>query len=132
MGMPMEQVPLGCGCPRDVGAGELGLIGAALVAAEEEKPSFWNKQAAAAIEASFKIQPRISQAKNLILFLGDGESHWHPRQAGWRGQCPMEQDEGRAPGPEGDQDPLSSPRIRDPHHNGHPHPKGAGAGEAGP
>uniref|UniRef100_A0A8B9NPC6 Alkaline phosphatase n=1 Tax=Accipiter nisus TaxID=211598 RepID=A0A8B9NPC6_9AVES len=25
-----------------------------------------------AIEASFKIQPRISQAKNLILFLGDG------------------------------------------------------------
>ncbi|KGL91939.1 Intestinal-type alkaline phosphatase, partial [Charadrius vociferus] len=42
------------------------------VAVEEEKPSFWNKQAAAAIEASFKIQPRISQAKNLILFLGDG------------------------------------------------------------
>lgn len=30
MGMPMEQVPLGSGCPRDVGAGELGLIGAAL------------------------------------------------------------------------------------------------------
>ncbi|KFO08125.1 Intestinal-type alkaline phosphatase, partial [Balearica regulorum gibbericeps] len=42
------------------------------VPAEEEKPSFWNKQAAEAIEASFKIQPRISQAKNLILFLGDG------------------------------------------------------------
>uniref|UniRef100_A0A8D0FC87 Alkaline phosphatase n=1 Tax=Strix occidentalis caurina TaxID=311401 RepID=A0A8D0FC87_STROC len=37
-----------------------------------EKPSFWNKQAAAAIEASFKIQPRTNQAKNLILFLGDG------------------------------------------------------------
>uniref|UniRef100_A0A663E1F2 Alkaline phosphatase n=1 Tax=Aquila chrysaetos chrysaetos TaxID=223781 RepID=A0A663E1F2_AQUCH len=49
-----------------------GAGAAQLCKAEEEKPSFWNKQAAAAIEASFKIQPRISQAKNLILFLGDG------------------------------------------------------------
>ncbi|NWH76879.1 PPBI phosphatase, partial [Piaya cayana] len=47
-------------------------LSAAAVPAEEENPSFWNKQAAAAIEASFKIQPRISKAKNLILFLGDG------------------------------------------------------------
>ncbi|KFW81459.1 Intestinal-type alkaline phosphatase, partial [Manacus vitellinus] len=39
---------------------------------EEENPSFWYKQAAAAIDASLKIQPRIGQAKNLILFLGDG------------------------------------------------------------
>ncbi|NXW69093.1 PPBI phosphatase, partial [Hirundo rustica] len=52
--------------------GELGLMGVCPVPAEEENPSFWNKQAAAAIEASFKIQPRIRQAKNLILFLGDG------------------------------------------------------------
>ncbi|NXS61940.1 PPBI phosphatase, partial [Brachypteracias leptosomus] len=44
----------------------------AVIPAEEEEPSFWNKQAAAAIESSFKIQPRIGQAKNLILFLGDG------------------------------------------------------------
>ncbi|NXF04786.1 PPBI phosphatase, partial [Smithornis capensis] len=42
------------------------------IPAEEENPSFWYKQAADAIEASFKIQPRIRQAKNLILFLGDG------------------------------------------------------------
>ncbi|KFQ32370.1 Intestinal-type alkaline phosphatase, partial [Merops nubicus] len=42
------------------------------VPAEEEDPSFWNKQAAAAIKASLNIQPRIRQAKNLILFLGDG------------------------------------------------------------
>ncbi|NWI92621.1 PPBI phosphatase, partial [Pitta sordida] len=42
------------------------------VPAEEENPSFWNKQAAAAIEAAFQVQPRIRQAKNLILFLGDG------------------------------------------------------------
>ncbi|NXN52415.1 PPBI phosphatase, partial [Rynchops niger] len=47
-------------------------LSAAVIPAEEEKPSFWNKQAAAAIEASYNIQPRISKAKNLILFLGDG------------------------------------------------------------
>ncbi|NXH22970.1 PPBI phosphatase, partial [Bucco capensis] len=47
-------------------------LSTAVIPAEEEEPSFWNKQAAAAIEASFNIQPRISQAKNLILFLGDG------------------------------------------------------------
>ncbi|NXT51412.1 PPBI phosphatase, partial [Pluvianellus socialis] len=47
-------------------------LSAAVIPAEEEKPSFWNKQAAAAIEASFKIQPRTNEAKNLILFLGDG------------------------------------------------------------
>ncbi|NXU23842.1 PPBI phosphatase, partial [Thalassarche chlororhynchos] len=47
-------------------------LSAAAIPAEEEEPSFWNKQAAAAIKASLEIQPRISQAKNLILFLGDG------------------------------------------------------------
>ncbi|XP_031975356.1 intestinal-type alkaline phosphatase-like isoform X1 [Corvus moneduloides] len=47
-------------------------MGISNVPAEEEIPSFWNKQAAAAIEASFKLQPRIRTAKNLILFLGDG------------------------------------------------------------
>ncbi|NXC70636.1 PPBI phosphatase, partial [Anhinga anhinga] len=47
-------------------------LSAALIPAEEEKPSFWNKQAAAAIQATLQIQPRISEAKNLILFLGDG------------------------------------------------------------
>ncbi|NWZ32245.1 PPBI phosphatase, partial [Asarcornis scutulata] len=47
-------------------------LGAAVIPAEEEDPSFWNKQAAAAIEASFNIQPRTNEAKNLIIFLGDG------------------------------------------------------------
>ncbi|NXB49064.1 PPBI phosphatase, partial [Leucopsar rothschildi] len=47
-------------------------MGVCPVTTEEENPSFWNNQAAAAIEASFKIQPKIRQAKNLILFLGDG------------------------------------------------------------
>ncbi|NXP80886.1 PPBI phosphatase, partial [Ramphastos sulfuratus] len=46
--------------------------GYCLVPVEEENPSFWNKQAAEAIEASFNLQPRIGEAKNLILFLGDG------------------------------------------------------------
>ncbi|NXI61186.1 PPBI phosphatase, partial [Anseranas semipalmata] len=47
-------------------------LGTAVIPAEEEEPSFWNNQAAAAIEASFKIQPRTSEAKNLLIFLGDG------------------------------------------------------------
>ncbi|NXN98216.1 PPBI phosphatase, partial [Rhinopomastus cyanomelas] len=44
----------------------------AVIPVEEEKPAFWDKQAAEAIEASFNINPRISKAHNLILFLGDG------------------------------------------------------------
>ncbi|NWZ92903.1 PPBI phosphatase, partial [Nesospiza acunhae] len=54
------------------GAVVLGLMGVCTVPAEEENPSFWYKQAAAAIDASFNIQPRIYEAKNLIIFLGDG------------------------------------------------------------
>ncbi|NXP53194.1 PPBI phosphatase, partial [Heliornis fulica] len=47
-------------------------LSTAVIPAEEELPSFWNKRAREAIESSLQIQPRISQAKNLILFLGDG------------------------------------------------------------
>ncbi|NXM16054.1 PPBI1 phosphatase, partial [Ploceus nigricollis] len=47
-------------------------MGVCTVPAEEENPSFWYKQAAAAIDASLKLQPRIQEAKNLIIFLGDG------------------------------------------------------------
>ncbi|XP_065495911.1 intestinal-type alkaline phosphatase-like [Caloenas nicobarica] len=47
-------------------------LSAAVIPVEEENPSFWNNQAAAAIRASFNIQPRTSEAKNLIIFLGDG------------------------------------------------------------
>uniref|UniRef100_A0A8C3ME06 Alkaline phosphatase n=1 Tax=Geospiza parvula TaxID=87175 RepID=A0A8C3ME06_GEOPR len=47
-------------------------MGICTVPAEEENPSFWYKQAAAAIDASLKLQPRIHEAKNLIIFLGDG------------------------------------------------------------
>ncbi|NXA51102.1 PPBI phosphatase, partial [Nothocercus julius] len=46
--------------------------GSCLLTVEEENPSFWNNQAAEAIEASFQLQPRLVQAKNLIIFLGDG------------------------------------------------------------
>ncbi|NXG26339.1 PPBI phosphatase, partial [Grallaria varia] len=47
-------------------------LSTAVIPAEEENPSFWYKQAAAAIQASLKVRPRIGQAKNLLLFLGDG------------------------------------------------------------
>lgn len=109
----------------------LGLRGICTVPAEEENPSFWYKQAAAAIDASFNIQPRIREAKNLILFLGDGESRWHPsKQADMastllRGMCAghLVQRVIRT---------LSLPRIWDPHHHSHPHPQGTAAGEARP
>ncbi|NXP03661.1 PPBI phosphatase, partial [Thinocorus orbignyianus] len=47
-------------------------LSTAVIPAEEEKPSFWNDQAAAALEAAYNVQPRMRKAKNLILFLGDG------------------------------------------------------------
>ncbi|KAM6122152.1 intestinal-type alkaline phosphatase-like [Pterocles gutturalis] len=47
-------------------------LSAAVIPVAEENPSFWNNQAAAAIKIALEIKPRISQAKNLIIFLGDG------------------------------------------------------------
>ncbi|XP_068810535.1 intestinal-type alkaline phosphatase-like [Struthio camelus] len=47
-------------------------LGSTIIPVEEEKPSFWNNQAATAIEAALQLQPKLRQAKNLILFLGDG------------------------------------------------------------
>ena len=40
---------------------------------EEENPAFWNKKAAEALDAAKKLQPIQTSAKNLIIFLGDGE-----------------------------------------------------------
>lgn len=40
---------------------------------EEKVPDFWNKKAMAALNAASKLQPINTKAKNLILFLGDGE-----------------------------------------------------------
>ncbi|NWX89122.1 PPBI phosphatase, partial [Nothoprocta ornata] len=50
----------------------LGSTRSCLLTVEEENPSFWNKQAAEAVEASLQLQPNMAQAKNLIIFLGDG------------------------------------------------------------
>eukprot|EP00076_Gallus_gallus_P007301 XP_003641809.1 intestinal-type alkaline phosphatase [Gallus gallus] len=47
-------------------------LGTAFIPVEEEDPSFWNRQAAAALDATLKIEPRMTEAKNLIIFLGDG------------------------------------------------------------
>ncbi|XP_063162376.1 intestinal-type alkaline phosphatase 1-like [Candoia aspera] len=44
----------------------------ATISVEEEKPSFWNQQANEAIRRAIKLQRNLYQAKNLILFLGDG------------------------------------------------------------
>jgi hypothetical protein len=40
---------------------------------EEENPAFWNQKAAEALNTAKKLQPIQTAAKNLILFLGDGE-----------------------------------------------------------
>uniref|UniRef100_A0A8C3VUG1 alkaline phosphatase n=1 Tax=Catagonus wagneri TaxID=51154 RepID=A0A8C3VUG1_9CETA len=40
---------------------------------EEQDPAFWNRQAAQALDIAKKLQRTQSPAKNLILFLGDGE-----------------------------------------------------------
>uniref|UniRef100_A0A8C0ZUH4 Alkaline phosphatase n=1 Tax=Castor canadensis TaxID=51338 RepID=A0A8C0ZUH4_CASCN len=43
---------------------------------EEENPAFWNQKAAEALNTAKKLQPIQTAAKNLILFLGDGEREW--------------------------------------------------------
>uniref|UniRef100_A0A9L0JZ94 Alkaline phosphatase n=1 Tax=Equus asinus TaxID=9793 RepID=A0A9L0JZ94_EQUAS len=43
---------------------------------EEEDPAFWNRQAAQALDTAKKLQPIQTAAKNLIIFLGDGEYGW--------------------------------------------------------
>uniref|UniRef100_A0A671Z3V8 Alkaline phosphatase n=1 Tax=Sparus aurata TaxID=8175 RepID=A0A671Z3V8_SPAAU len=38
----------------------------------EKEPAYWDAQARATLDAALKLRPRDHQAKNLILFLGDG------------------------------------------------------------
>lgn len=40
----------------------------------EREPAYWDAQARATLDAALKLRPRDHQAKNLILFLGDGKS----------------------------------------------------------
>ncbi|XP_015743663.1 intestinal-type alkaline phosphatase isoform X2 [Python bivittatus] len=44
----------------------------AVIPVEEEKPSFWNQRAQKAIQKAIRLPFRQYQAKNLIIFLGDG------------------------------------------------------------
>uniref|UniRef100_A0A9L0JRK2 Alkaline phosphatase n=1 Tax=Equus asinus TaxID=9793 RepID=A0A9L0JRK2_EQUAS len=47
-----------------------------VIPVEEEDPAFWNRQAAQALDTAKKLQPIQTAAKNLIIFLGDGECGW--------------------------------------------------------
>ncbi|XP_039979345.1 intestinal-type alkaline phosphatase-like, partial [Xiphias gladius] len=38
----------------------------------EKLPAYWDAQARASLDAALKLHPRNHQAKNIILFLGDG------------------------------------------------------------
>lgn len=40
---------------------------------DELLPSYWNNKAKEALHTALKIQPNVHKAKNVILFLGDGE-----------------------------------------------------------
>lgn len=55
----------------------------------EREPAYWDAQAKATLDAALKLRPREHQAKNLILFLGDGRSCYHceiysSRHSTWR------------------------------------------------
>lgn len=43
----------------------------------ERDPSYWDAQARETLDAALKLRPRDHQAKNIILFLGDGRSRYH-------------------------------------------------------
>lgn len=98
---------------------------------EEEDPAFWNRQAAQALDVAKKLQPIQTAAKNLILFLGDGEwarpvqplgppQPWHPR-------LPAD------PGQPGGLRPNTVCTFRDggAHGDSHSDPKGADEWQAG-
>lgn len=40
----------------------------------EKEPSYWDAQARMTLDAALKLRPREHRAKNIILFLGDGET----------------------------------------------------------
>lgn len=44
----------------------------------EKEPSYWDAQARMTLDAALKLRPREHRAKNIILFLGDGEAFLHP------------------------------------------------------
>lgn len=41
---------------------------------EELHASYWNNKGKQALYVAMNVQPNLHQAKNIILFLGDGES----------------------------------------------------------
>lgn len=48
-----------------------------LLADDERHASYWNNKGRQALHTALNIQPNLHRAKNLILFLGDGESFLH-------------------------------------------------------
>ncbi|XP_062306551.1 intestinal-type alkaline phosphatase [Osmerus eperlanus] len=43
-----------------------------IIPEEEQHPSYWNNKAKQALQKALDVKPNLHQAKNLILFLGDG------------------------------------------------------------
>lgn len=49
-----------------------------LPADDERLASYWNNKAKEALNVALQKQPNLHQAKNVILFLGDGEFRTEP------------------------------------------------------
>lgn len=46
----------------------------------EKEPSYWDAHARMTLDAALKLRPRDHRAKNIILFLGDGETFLRNRK----------------------------------------------------
>ncbi|XP_061682021.1 intestinal-type alkaline phosphatase-like isoform X2 [Syngnathoides biaculeatus] len=53
-------------------AGDWAAVESQVLYDHEREPAYWDAQAKATLDAALKLRPREYQAKNLILFLGDG------------------------------------------------------------
>lgn len=66
----------GGGCPRDPQGAWCPCMPPALLSPPdtEKSPDYWNKGARSRLESALALQPAARRAKNIILFMGDGES----------------------------------------------------------
>ncbi|XP_061636509.1 alkaline phosphatase-like isoform X1 [Phyllopteryx taeniolatus] len=53
-------------------AGDWAAVESQVLYEHEREPAYWDAQAKATLDAALKLRPREHQAKNVILFLGDG------------------------------------------------------------
>lgn len=69
-------LPRGQDIPRDPQGARCPCMPLALLSPPdaEETPDYWNEGARRRLESALALQPLAQRAKNIILFMGDGES----------------------------------------------------------